>query len=78
MSIVASGFWNIQSLIGSVGPYAAISCCSGNARPPPLAAAFQTMIGRSPASFAAASTASNSATVAGGSVMPIWVANSLL
>ena len=37
-----------------------------------------TMIGSRPASFAAASSSSNSATVAGGSVMPIWLANSRL
>ena len=76
--MVASGFWKIQSLIGSGGPYAAISCWSGNARPPPLCEAFHAMIGSRPASFAAASRSSNSATVAGGSVMPIWLANSRL
>ena len=44
--------------------------CSGKARPPPLAVAFQAMIGSSPAALALASRSSNSATVFGGSVIP--------
>ena len=44
--------------------------CSGKARPPPLAVAFQAMIGSSPAVLALARRSSNSATVLGGSVMP--------
>ena len=78
MSIVASGFWKIQSLIGSVGPYAAMRFWSGNASPPPLAVAFQAMIGWSPASFAFSSRSSNSATVVGAAVIPICSASFLL
>ena len=78
MSIVAPGFWKIQSLIGSVGPYAAIRFWSGNASPLPLAVAFHSMIGSSPAALALASRSSNSATVLGGSVMPICAASFLL
>ena len=78
MSIEAPLFWKIHSLTGWVGPYAAISCCSGNASPPPLLAEFQTMIGRRPADLALASRASNSATVFGGSVIPICWASFLL
>ena len=51
---------------------------SGNASPPPLAVAFQAMIGRSPASFAFFSRPSKSATVAGAAVMPICWASFLL
>ena len=78
VSIVASGFWKIQSLIGSVGPYAAIRFWSGKARPPPLAVAFHAMIGSRPAALALASRSSNSATVVGGCVMPICWASFLL
>ena len=51
---------------------------SGKARPPPLAVAFQAMIGSRLAAFALASRSSNSATLFGGSVMPICVASALL
>ena len=76
--MVAPGFWKIQSLIGWVGPYAAMRFCSGNASPPPLAVAFQAMIGNRPAVFALARRSSNSATVLGGSVMPSCAASCLL
>ena len=55
-----------------------MSCWSGKASPPPLAVAFQSMIGWSLAALALASRSSNSATVFGGSVMPICVASFLL
>ena len=78
MSIVAPFFWKIQSLIGPTGPKAAIRFWSGKARPMPLLALPHSMIGWSPAALALASRSSNSATVLGGSVMPIWAASSLL
>src|SRR5437762_7535281 len=78
VSMVAPGFWKIQSLIGWVGPYAAMRFWSGNASPPPLAVAFHIMIGWSPAFLALDSRSSNAATVVGGSVMPICWASFLL
>jgi hypothetical protein len=78
VSIDALAFWKIQSLIGSVGPYAAMRFWSGKARPPPLAVAFQAMIGSRFASLAFFNRSSNSATVFGAAVMPICPASFLL